>query len=90
MLVTVCDEGPGVPEDDLANIFRPFFRVESARDRDSGGTGLGLAIADRVIQLHGGTITARNRLPKGLEFELRIPQRQISRRIISSQKKCPN
>ena len=75
--VTVCDEGPGVPEDDLANIFRPFFRVDSARDRDSGGTGLGLAIADRVIQLHGGTITARNRLPKGLEFKLRIPQRQF-------------
>lgn len=76
VLLTVCDEGPGVPEGDLCNIFRPFFRVESARDRDSGGTGLGLAIADRIIRLHGGTITARNKLPKGLEIDIQIPHGQ--------------
>ena len=51
--IAVCDEGPGAPEADLCNIFRPFFRVATARDRDSGGTGLGLAIAERVVQLHG-------------------------------------
>jgi two-component system sensor histidine kinase CpxA len=89
VLVTVCDEGPGVPEDDLANIFRPFFRVEGARDRDSGGTGLGLAIADRAIQLHGGTITARNRCQRDSSSSYRYPSAYLHK-IISSQRKYPN
>jgi two-component system sensor histidine kinase CpxA len=59
-LLTVRDHGPGVPEAELANIFRPFYRIADARDRDSGGAGLGLAIAERVIRLHGGQISAEN------------------------------
>lgn len=74
VLVIVCDQGPGVPDCDLSNIFRPFYRVEGARDRDSGGMGLGLAIADRIVRLHGGTITARNRSPKGLQIDMVMPQ----------------
>jgi two-component system sensor histidine kinase CpxA len=71
--LTIRDHGPGVPDSDLLNIFRPFYRVASARDRLSGGTGLGLAIADRVIQLHGGTIRAENADPQGLQVEIQIP-----------------
>jgi two-component system sensor histidine kinase CpxA len=70
----VRDYGQGVPESELVNIFQPFYRVADDRDRQSGGTGLGLAIADRVIRIHGGTITARNVTPQGLEIEILLPQ----------------
>jgi len=59
-IVTVTDHGGGVPEDELTNLFRPFYRIGEARERRTGGIGLGLAIADRAIQAHKGTITARN------------------------------
>ncbi len=59
--LTVCDAGPGVPENQLAQIFEPFYRVERDRGRTSGGTGLGLAIAARVLAAHGGRIEAQNR-----------------------------
>jgi two-component system sensor histidine kinase CpxA len=72
--LTVRDYGSGVPESELTNIFQPFYRVTSARDRQSGGTGLGLAIADRVVRLHGGTIRAENATPHGLRIEIVLPQ----------------
>jgi two-component system sensor histidine kinase CpxA len=59
-IVRVQDAGGGVPEDELQNLFRPFYRVGEARERTTGGIGLGLAIADRAIRAHQGTITARN------------------------------
>jgi two-component system, OmpR family, sensor histidine kinase CpxA len=70
----VRDYGQGVPEPELVNIFQPFYRVADDRNRQSGGTGLGLAIADRVVRIHGGTITARNAAPHGLEIEILLPQ----------------
>ncbi len=72
-LISVRDHGSGVPENALKDIFRPFYRVEDARDRKSGGTGLGLAIATRAIELHGGTIAATNVEGGGLEVEIRLP-----------------
>jgi len=72
-IITVRDHGPGVPEKSLKEIFRPFYRVEDARDRKSGGAGLGLAIATRAVALHSGTINARNREDGGLEVEICIP-----------------
>lgn len=72
--LSVRDYGPGVPESELRNIFQPFHRVASARDRQSGGTGLGLAIADRVVRVHGGTIRAENVAPHGLKIEIALPQ----------------
>jgi two-component system sensor histidine kinase CpxA len=69
----VRDYGQGVPESELANIFQPFYRVADDRNRQSGGTGLGLAIADRVVRIHGGTISARNATPHGLEVEILLP-----------------
>jgi two-component system sensor histidine kinase CpxA len=70
--IAVRDHGTGVPEDRLEDLFKPFFRVESARDRASGGVGLGLAIARRAVELHQGTIRARNASP-GLEIVIQLP-----------------
>lgn len=58
--VSIVDHGEGVPEAELANLFKPFYRVGEARDRGSGGTGLGLAIADHAIRAHDGKISAAN------------------------------
>lgn len=70
LLVTVCDEGPGVPEAMLERIFEAFVRVDEARSADVGGTGLGLAIAKQGVRAHGGSILARNRPGGGLEIEI--------------------
>ncbi len=71
--VEVRDHGPGIPEADINKVFHPFYRVASARDRESGGAGLGLAIAERAVRLHGGTVTAENQKEGGLRVTLRIP-----------------
>lgn len=62
----VRDMGKGVPADNLDDIFKPFFRTDEARARSSGGHGLGLAIAKRTVELHDGTISARNHQNGGL------------------------
>ena len=69
--VTVRDHGGGVPDDELENLFRPFYRVGEARDRNSGGTGLGLAIAEQAVKAHRGQIQARND-NGGLVVEMRF------------------
>ena len=74
-LIRVADRGPGVPPSELVNIFRPFYRVADARDRESGGVGLGLAIAERVARVHGGSIRAENREGGGLEIVLSLKNR---------------
>jgi two-component system sensor histidine kinase CpxA len=71
-LVDIRDHGPGVPEEALPRLFDPFYRVETDRNRTSGGIGLGLSIARRAVELHKGTIRARNAQP-GLEVELELP-----------------
>jgi two-component system sensor histidine kinase CpxA len=70
--IVVRDHGPGLPESELTKVFRPFYRVENARDRDSGGTGLGLAITERVVRLHGGNVVARNHPSGGLSVEIQL------------------
>lgn len=70
--IRVRDHGPGVPPEALEDIFRPFYRVEQDRSRDSGGVGLGLAIAQRAIRLHNGRIRAANAWP-GLEVVISLP-----------------
>ncbi|MDT7542928.1 MAG: two-component system, OmpR family, sensor histidine kinase CpxA [Acidobacteriota bacterium] len=72
-VIAVRDRGAGVPEAVLADIFRPFYRVDDARDRESGGTGLGLAITQRAVQTHGGTVTASNLAGSGFAVEIRLP-----------------
>jgi two-component system, OmpR family, sensor histidine kinase CpxA len=73
-IISIRDYGPGVPEQELANIFRPFYRVTDARSRDSVGVGLGLAIAERVVRLHGGRIQAMNDTNGGLRVEMTFPK----------------
>ncbi len=70
--ITVCDRGPGVPESSLPLLFEPFYRVDSDRNRNSGGVGLGLAIARRSVEIHRGSITAKNGNP-GLCVEIDLP-----------------
>jgi len=71
--ITIDDEGPGVPPDAISQIFDPFYRVSDARGQKSGGGGIGLAIAKRSIGLHGGSISARNRVGGGLSIEIVLP-----------------
>ena len=71
--VIIYDQGPGVPEKDLALIFEPFYRVDAARDRAGGGEGLGLAIAARAVALHNGVIEARNLQAGGLVVSVTLP-----------------
>lgn len=70
--VAIRDRGPGVPEEFLPKIFKPFFRVDASRDSKTGGIGLGLAIAQRAVLLHHGQITAENADP-GLRVTIAVP-----------------
>jgi two-component system sensor histidine kinase CpxA len=79
-IISVRDRGKGVPEEALEKIFRPFYRTEDARDRQSGGgTGLGLAITERAMHMHGGSVTATNAPDGGLSVEMRLNLNQPPR-----------
>lgn len=71
--IVVEDHGPGVPESELTRVFEPFYRVDEARQRDTGGAGLGLAITRRIAALHGGTAEAANHPSGGLEIRITLP-----------------
>ncbi len=73
IMVKICDSGDGVPDSLLPRLFEPFFRVASARDRNTGGYGLGLAIAKRAVSAHQGTINAFNRIEGGLCVCIQLP-----------------
>ena len=75
--LTVQDEGPGVPEQYLSDIFTPFFRVNKSRDQTPEGFGLGLALTLRHIKAVGGSVTAKNLEGSGLEISILIPRRQM-------------
>jgi two-component system, OmpR family, sensor histidine kinase CpxA len=77
VVLAVSDCGPGLPENELENIFRPFYRVDDARLRDTGGFGVGLAIADRAVRLHHGELRAQNRPEGGLIVSLRLPCQEV-------------
>ncbi len=71
--LVISDSGNGVPEQALIHLFTPFYRVNLARDRNTGGTGLGLAIAKQAIITHQGNIMAKNNSSKGLSVTIKIP-----------------
>lgn len=75
VIVDVLDEGPGIPEEEFANVLRPFYRLEQSRNRGTGGTGLGLAIVKSVIDAHGGTLELSNRARAGLRARVVLPRR---------------
>ncbi len=72
-IIRVRDWGEGVATNELDELFRPFYRVAKARDRQSGGTGLGLSITQRALTSHGGNVRASNAQDGGLEVEMRLP-----------------
>ncbi|AEX54185.1 envelope stress sensor histidine kinase CpxA [Rahnella aquatilis] len=74
--ITVDDDGPGVSEEDREQIFRPFYRTDEARDRESGGTGLGLAIVDTAVQQHRGKVKAEDSPLGGLRLIIWLPLHQ--------------
>ncbi len=71
--ITVDDDGPGIPENLRAEAFRPFFRIDSSRNLDTGGVGLGLSISRDIIHSHGGEITLDDSPLGGLRVRLHIP-----------------
>lgn len=72
-VIRVADTGPGIAAQDLPRLFTPLYRGESSRNRQTGGAGLGLAIARRILQAHGGDLTAANRVTGGAVFTATLP-----------------
>jgi len=73
LTIHVDDDGPGIPPARRADVFRPFFRLDDARNQDQGGTGLGLAIALDIARSHGGDITLGDSRAGGLRATVRVP-----------------
>ena len=73
--ITIDDQGPGLAHEQLTDLFEPFARAESSRNRASGGSGLGLTIARAIARAHGGDVTLENRSEGGLRATLRISQK---------------
>ena len=73
VIVTVDDHGPGLADAELSEVFRPFYRVEGSRSRDTGGVGLGLAVVRSVCRAHGGDVTLANRSEGGLRATVTLP-----------------
>ena len=74
LVVTVEDDGPGIPLADMERVFHPFVRLEESRGCETGGTGLGLTIASSIIQTHGGSIALTNRAGGGLSATVTLPK----------------
>ena len=72
--LTVSDHGPGVPEAELPKLFDPFYRVDTSRARETGGVGLGLSIVKTCIETCHGSVTCRNREPRGFEAVICLPR----------------
>lgn len=70
--VIVRDAGPGIPDDQLDKVFRPFYRLESSRSQATGGTGLGLAIVRQLAEANGWRVSLKNRSSGGLEAALEL------------------
>jgi two-component system sensor histidine kinase SenX3 len=72
--IAVTDQGVGIPESERDRVFERFFRVDSARSRQTGGTGLGLAIVKHVVQNHGGDVRVWSQQGRGSTFTIRLPE----------------
>ena len=73
LVVSVLDDGPGIPEEQLEQVFEPFFRLEESRSLETGGHGLGLSISRTIARAHGGDVTLSNRDGGGLAAQIKIP-----------------
>lgn len=73
VIISISDQGMGIPKKDLRKVFSRFYRVDGARSRSMGGSGLGLAISKEVVQQHGGTIWAESQIGEGTTFNISLP-----------------
>jgi len=71
--ISVSDDGDGIDEDILEEIFKPFRRTDGSRSKETGGFGLGLAVVRRIVELHGGEVSARNSEKAGAVFDITLP-----------------
>ena len=73
IIITIDDDGPGIPEENRKDVFRPFYRLDPSRNVKTGGSGLGMTIARDVVHGHGGQIALGNSPAGGLQIEIRLP-----------------
>ena len=73
VIVRITDDGPGVPDRDMPNLFEPFFRIDRSRSKKTGGYGLGLSSSKRIVEAHDGTLTAQNNARRGATFVMTLP-----------------
>ena len=73
VLIIIEDDGPGIPEDQYKNVFKPFFRLDKSRSLNKSGVGLGLAIVEDIINSHGGTIQLSKSKMNGLQVKISLP-----------------
>ena len=72
-IIIIEDDGPGIPEDQYKNVFKPFFRLDKSRSLNKSGIGLGLAIVEDIINSHGGSIQLGKSKDKGLQVRISLP-----------------
>ena len=73
MIVLIEDDGPGIPEDEYKNVFKPFYRLDKSRSLNTSGVGLGLSISEDIIISHGGTIQLGKGKYSGLQVKVSLP-----------------
>ena len=84
VIVSVRDDGPGIPAEDVPHLFERFYRVDKGRARESGGTGLGLSIVKHIVQLHGGRVWVESKLGQGTTFSLSLPLRASGAGVLTA------
>ena len=73
VIINIEDDGPGIPEDQYRNVFKPFFRLDKSRSLNQSGVGLGLAIVEDIINSHGGNIQMGKSKNNGLQVKISLP-----------------
>ena len=73
IIIMIEDDGPGIPEDQYKNVFKPFFRLDKSRSLNQSGVGLGLAIVEDIINSHGGNIQMGKSKNNGLQVKVSLP-----------------